>query len=144
MSEHESDLRPGEIMKPIKGYEGVYGITNHGRVWSYPKQNSNRYCNGRWLKPSVGSRSKKSKKRGGTGYHVVQLYRNNKFKSSTVHRLVAVHFIKPPTDPLQKCINHIDGDKANNHIDNLEWCSYSENINHAIKNGLLTYKRRTT
>lgn len=65
-----------------------------------------------------------------SGYYTVSLNR----KSFYIHRLVAEKFIPNPEN--KPCINHIDGDKSNNHISNLEWVTYSENMQHASKNGL--------
>lgn len=120
-----------ETWKPIKGYEGLYEISNLGRVKSLPKF----YCNNstlhkeRFLKPQ-------NKK----GYYQVALLKNGKPKWISVHRLVAEAFIeKPPY--LQ--INHKDGNKLNNRADNLEWCTGRENINHSIKIGLQKPKGHT-
>lgn len=75
------------------------------------------------------------------GYKIVNLSNNGVAKSFSVHRLVAIHFINNPDNLPQ--VNHIDGNKLNNHIDNLEWCTNQENILHAIKIGLNDYKRNT-
>lgn len=66
----------------------------------------------------------------GGSYLTVALNR----KSQYVHRLVAIHFIPNPEN--KKCVNHIDGNKLNNHIGNLEWATHSENNSHAIRTGL--------
>lgn len=68
------------------------------------------------------------------GYHRVTLYKNNKPKHYPIHRLVAEAFIPNPED--KPTINHIDGNKANNSISNLEWSTRSENSQHAFDNGL--------
>ena len=67
------------------------------------------------------------------GYLSCQLYENKKRKKIYVHRLVMLHFAESSDKP---CINHIDGNKQNNCIENLEWVTYSENMKHAIANGL--------
>ena len=118
-------------MRDIKGYEGKYAITRDGKVWSYPKRRSSK--NGIWLKPNLvvinNHRSKPHK------HYSVGLYKNDKKKSYQIHRLVAQAFIPNPEN--KPDINHKDGNPLNNKIDNLEWCTKSENIQHAIKNGLI-------
>lgn len=69
------------------------------------------------------------------GYLYKNLYHNSKSKTFRVHKLIALAFI-PNTNPDYNQINHIDGDKTNNKVLNLEWCNLSENIKHAYKNGL--------
>ena len=105
-----SDMHPE--MRPVKGYEGLYAVTEDGR----------------WLKPSVASRSKSTKTTGGTGYHTVQLYKSKKMRVVTAHRLVAEAFIPNPDDLPQ--VNHKDMDKGNNKTSNLEWCDNSYNQKH--------------
>ena len=68
------------------------------------------------------------------GYKVVRLYKNNKSTAKTVHRLVALAFLPNPEN--KPCVNHIDGDKTNNKLENLEWVTYSENTIHSFNNGL--------
>ena len=70
------------------------------------------------------------------GYELVSIWERGKCKSRTysVHRLVAITFIKNPDN--LPCVNHIDGDKQNNNINNLEWCSYSRNSKHSYELGL--------
>lgn len=70
----------------------------------------------------------------GSGYLFVGLSKNGIPYPKDVHRIVATHFIPNPEN--KKCVNHKDGNKLNNCVDNLEWCTYSENITHAMKNGL--------
>ncbi|MDF2036578.1 NUMOD4 domain-containing protein [Cytobacillus oceanisediminis] len=107
-----------EQWRDIEGYEGIYQVSSNGRV--------KRVGNGkeRILKPSSNN----------LGYHIVTLSANNQRKTQSVHRLVALHFI--PNQENKKTINHVDGDKSNNHVTNLEWNSYSENLKHAYKSGL--------
>lgn len=105
-------------MKTIKGFGGMYSATKDGRIWS-------RYNGGRFLKPSINQ----------GGYEMVILNYNGKSKNKTVHRLVAETFI--PNPKKLPCINHLDCNKRNNCIENFEWCTYKENSQHAITNGLL-------
>lgn len=100
-----------EEWKDIKGYEGLYQVSNLGRIYSC------RYD--RIRKPS------------GNKYLHVVLCTNNNPKSMLIHRLVAEAFISNPGNKPQ--INHIDGDTTNNMVDNLEWVTAQENINHAYK-----------
>lgn len=112
-----------EIWKDIEGYEGLYQISNFGRVKSLPKKNGNSYQEERILKP-----------KNNQGYMQVNLYKNKKCKSIVIHRMVAKAFIKNEYNKRE--VNHIDGNKANNRVDNLEWCTPSENQKHAYRIGL--------
>lgn len=119
-----------EKWKRIPGW--YYKISNHGRVKSLPrirtgKNNSTIRQNGRILKPGTVN-----------GYKRVCLSKANKRKSFLVHLLVLEYFGKPKPSPLHET-NHKDGNKINNHISNLEWCTPSENQIHSVENGL---KRR--
>lgn len=80
----------------------------------------------------------KSQYIGSTGYYMVSFSYNNKSKPQRVHRLLASAFI--PNINNYKCINHIDGNKLNNDLDNLEWCNHKQNMNHAFKTGLVNNK----
>ena len=110
------------MLKPIKGFEGLYSITDDGRVYSYHK-NNNACLEGRWLKQS------KNKK----GYLYVTLSaKDGKRTSIAVHRLVALTYIEKTN--IQ--VNHKNGIKTDNRVENLEWCSNRDNTIHAYKNGL--------
>ncbi|MCR5524688.1 MAG: HNH endonuclease [Lactobacillus sp.] len=93
-----------EIWKDIQGYEGLYQISDFGRVKSLYKQSM-------ILKPQINNR----------GYYFVMLYKNGKYHHALVHRLVATAFI-PNKDNLTQ-VNHKDEDKSNNSVSNLEWCT---------------------
>jgi len=100
-----------EIWKTIDGYED-YDISNYGNVRSWKYTNPPRL-----LKPRpVGKK----------GYLIVSLSENTKVKQLSVHRLVGIAFINNPDNKPR--INHIDENVANNHVDNLEWCTQQENI----------------
>lgn len=101
-------------MKDIKGYEGLYGITSCGKVWSYRNE-----C---FLKPWV-SRS---------GYLLVNLFKDRERKFYLIHRLVAEAYLPNPENLPQ--INHRDENKENNCLQNLEWCDCEYNSNYGLRN----------
>lgn len=110
-----------EIWKPIKDFEGLYEVSNMGNVRSL-----NYRCTGE-IKILKLCKDK-------DGYMVVNLYKNKKLYRKSVHRLVAATFI--PNIDNKPQVNHIDGDKTNNRVSNLEWCTNSENQHHAWATGL--------
>ncbi|MDE7425337.1 MAG: NUMOD4 motif-containing HNH endonuclease [Lachnospiraceae bacterium] len=120
-----------EIWKDIKGYEGLYKISNFGnvkRLQSYVNsclRNQTKVLRKeRILKQCTNSR----------GYNEVILSKNNIHVHKRIHKLVAEEFI-PNTSNLPY-INHIDGNKKNNCVDNLEWCTQSHNIREGFRIGL--------
>lgn len=118
-----------EDLKPIKNWEKYYGISENGKVWSYKRDHNSRFKDrGFWLTIHLD----------GCGYSFVALTLNGKTVQPKVHRLVAETFILNPLNLPQ--VNHKDGNKQNNHKDNLEWCTPSENILHAFKHGLSSQK----
>lgn len=113
-------------MEPIKGFEESYAITKHGQVWSYPKiAKLGRKHNGIWLKSTKIT----------IGYIYVILTKNGKRKGKYIHRLVAEAFIPNPENKRE--VNHKNGIKIDNRIENLEWVSPHENMIHAHGNGLI-------
>jgi hypothetical protein len=123
-------MQDTEIFLPIKGHEGIYEISNHGRVKSLSRIDAN----GLTRKEKILSFSKSTK-----GYCILNLRPNKRtiFRTS-VHRLVAEAFIENPKN--YKEVNHIDGIKTNNYVFNLEWCSRSQNVKHSYDNKLLVPK----
>lgn len=122
-----------EIWRRIDGYEGLYEVSNWGRVRSVERLQKYRKKN----KVFIRKKQKRILKNNVTfyGYGEVSLYKNGKvIKRAMVHRLVAQTFIKNPLKKTQ--INHIDCNKLNNYVENLEWCTPSENIKHSIENNL--------
>lgn len=118
-----------EIWKDIQNYEGYYQISNLGNVKSL--HYGSKVNNPNWDKlPSHLLKQKVST----SGYLRVELYKQKSRKCFYVHRLVASMFIPNPLNKPE--VNHIDGNKLNNCVDNLEWTTISENQIHAIKNGL--------
>lgn len=119
----------GEIWKDIKNYEGLYQVSNYGRVKSLERYTEYQNC---LSNDRIGIKSKVNGKiMVGTirfGYHYVGLTKNGKTKHFRVHRLVAEAFIENPNNlPI---INHKDENKQNNRVDNLEWCDCKYNLNY--------------
>lgn len=122
-----------EIWKDIDWYEGLYMISNIWRIkscskytpWSFWLRKVQRLYKERILKPGWGIGK----------YKRIWLYNKWNYITISIHRAVAQAFIKNPNN--KPCVNHIDGNKFNNVQSNLEWVTYSENIQHAKKNNLL-------
>jgi hypothetical protein len=116
-----------EIWKDIVGFEGLYMISNFGRVKSLA-----RFINSRFGKRLLNEKILKNKP-DKNGYHKVGMYKNNKHYNAIVHRLVATAFIPNPLGLPE--VNHLKS-KDNNNVDSLEWCSSKDNTAHAIIIGL--------
>lgn len=121
-----------ELWLQVKGYEGFYEVSNTGKIRSIDRI-VNRSDTGYSLKYSGQIIKQTLDKRG---YENVYLSINSKSKRYRVHRLVAMAFLDNPENKPQ--VNHKDGNKQNNHVNNLEWSTDEENRNHAIENGLYT------
>lgn len=119
-----------EIWKDIKGYEGLYQISNFGNVKSLPK------CAGRSKRKEKLITAHLDK----DGYLRVSLCKNNKVSYKGIHKLIAEAFIPNLNNYNQ--INHKDENKVNNNIDNLEWCDCKYNINYGTRTARATQKRR--
>lgn len=117
-----------EVWKDIKGYEGLYQVSNFGNVKSLSRSKKNH------SKMQHIPEKLKSYRVDPQGYLMLDLYKNNKQKTVRVHRLVAEAFV--PNDDAKETVNHIDGDKSNNIASNLEWASFKEQNNHFYKKNL--------
>ena len=102
--------------KEIQGYNGRYFISSNGQI-------KNKY--GKILKPWIRN-----------GYYTIGLMVNKKRTNYYIHRLVAEYFLSNP-DKQRNFVNHLDVDKLNNNVSNLEWCTRQENAQHAYETGLL-------
>lgn len=111
-----------ELWKDVVGFEGAYKVSSFGRVKSL------RGLKGGFLKPLKNT----------DGYLMVVLFSGGKRECHRIHRLVATHFIVNPDD--KETVNHIDGDKENNRLDNLEWATRSEQALHMFRIGLKSHK----
>ena len=110
-----------EIFKDIVGYEGLYQVSNKGNI----KTLVSRYKGIDILTPGITT----------AGYKIVTLCKNKKRETVTIHRAVCIAFLGNKN----LCVNHKDGDKTNNNLENLEWVTYKENTQHAMKNGLIKF-----
>lgn len=118
-----------EIWKDINDYEGSYQVSNYGNIRSLTRKvnkwDGEKTIKGQLIKQELNN----------SGYYKVSLYKSQKYKHFYIHRLIATHFISNPEN--KPCVNHINGIKADNMAENLEWCTRSENSKHAFKLGLL-------
>lgn len=132
-----SDTGEKEVWKDIKDYEKKYQISNLGNVKSMErnrktKQEKTAKLPERIMKPSLTNHKKESYK-----YKYATLCKNSVYKSFLVHRLVAQAFIPNPES--LPCVNHKNFNKLDNDVNNLEWVTYKQNTNHAIKNDKMAY-----
>lgn len=125
-----------EIWKDVIGYEGLYQISNLGKVKSldryiFKDRWSGFHYYGKILKPQITC-----------GYPTVKLSKNKKYKSCSIHRLIAIHFIPNPENKPQ--VNHINSIRNDNRIENLEWVTAQENIIHGYKYGYMKSPKAMT
>ena len=106
-------------MRDVKGYEGIYGITSCGRIWSYRNE--------MFLKPKITK----------DGYLKVKLCKNGKMKHICVHRLVAMAYIPNPENLPE--VDHKDNNKTNNCVNNLQWLSHKDNTRKSCNKAILQF-----
>ena len=116
-------------VKNVRGYEGLYLIDSLGNVVSLPKIQGRRLHNKYKILAVKVNR---------LGYCEVALTRDGYTRTMLLHRLIAEHFVPNP-DGLP-CVNHKNGVKSDNRIENLEWCTVSQNTKHAFDNNLGNFK----
>lgn len=109
--------------RDIKGYEGIYQVSEYGHILLITKRSGTLKA-GQLMKPQINY----------LGYVTIRLTRGEDRKTLTVHSLVAKMFIGERPAGLE--INHIDGDKTNNHYSNLEYVTHQENVTHSVVNKL--------
>ena len=110
-----------EVWKDVVGYENLYRVNNFGEIMTLEKDI--------WTHNKTRVQHRPAKKlkayKNMWGYMKVKLYKDGIKKEQFVHRIVAMAFIDNPEN--KPCINHIDNDRTNNNVSNLEWCTYQEN-----------------
>lgn len=113
-----------EIWKDIVGFEEIYKVSNLGNVISLPNHNI-----------SCGRKrgNKISKRLDRAGYFKISLSKKSYKNTFFIHRIISIAFIPNPDN--KPCVNHINSIRTDNRIENLEWCTFSENNKHAYKSG---------
>lgn len=114
-----------EVWKPVKGFENLYEVSNFGEIKALEKHIVCGKCHRSWTEHLMKTAEDHK------GYLRTSLSKDGKSKTVKVHRIVAEAFLQNPDNLPQ--VNHIDGNKKNNAVDNLEWCSQSDNLKHACR-----------
>lgn len=120
-------LFEGEEIRPVPGHESMYLVTSYGRVFSLNYRNTGKAH-------ELAQSSLHDKRRTGSMYRRAKMFGIQKNTPTAIHRVVALAFLPNPNGFRE--VNHIDGNKANNHVSNLEWVSASGNQRHAFAEGL--------
>ena len=118
-----------ENWRDVVGYEGKYEVSDKGNIRSVKRTITRSNGHKFWIKSTIRRTSIHC-----SGYEIVSLSNDCKSKTKRVHRLVAEAFLSNKDN--KKCVNHKDGNKLNNKLENLEWVTHSENLNHAYENEL--------
>ena len=137
-----------EIWKDVEGFEGLYQVSNRGRLknvghWVdriYTKKNGTKIHDRLYIKEVILALQKKHDKNTNKPTYAGHAFRKNgKYYNVLVHRLVAQAFIPNPNN--YKIINHINGNGMDNRVENLEWCSYQHNNTYAdrLQKSLATF-----
>jgi hypothetical protein len=103
-------------VKDIKGYEGLYAVTSCGKVWSYRRK--------KFL----------SQRLDRYGYSLINLSKDGVVKTYLVHRLVAEAYFPNPNPNIYTDVNHMNENKSNNWINNLQWTTHADNVNYGTRN----------
>lgn len=114
-----------EVWKDIDDFEGYYQISNFGRIRSCDRYVNSKSGSKRLVRGNIHNCYV-----GHGGYYYISLYKDNKHRLCTLHRLIAKAFLPNPND--LPCIDHINTDRKDNRIDNLKWVSYLENNKNEI------------
>lgn len=120
-----------EHWKPVVGFEGLYEVSDHGRVRSLDRMTARGLRKGQMMKPFALD----------TGHLRVRLSRDGRGSGPLVHRLVLEAFVGPCPDGQEGC--HSDGNPENNHVGNLRWATRSENQLDSVRHGTHQWARRT-
>jgi len=128
---------PYTNLREIPGWEGLYSVTDDGRVWSHERTRRTHHgglakIKGRWL----------TAKPNAYGYPRVTLCTDQRRRYTMVHRLMALAFLPNPLG--LETINHRNGIRHDNQLENLEWCTQADNVRHGFRNGLSPARQQHT
>lgn len=127
-----------EIWKPVVGYEGLYEVSTHGRVKSVARIYQSIKEGFNWDKRTISALKATRLKKD--GYVDTGLSLDGKYTQRVIHRLVAEAFIPNPEN--KPCVNHIDNNRSNNHVSNLEWVNHKENTAHSYAQNRGTWQKQ--